>query len=66
MKCDKYASLRIFEILQKLIIEERWIEFSTMASSNGLFGQDWNKAVPDDGGTLELIEMTMKSYKIRS
>lgn len=46
-----------------LIMEERWIEFSVMVDSNGLYGQDWNKAVPDDGGTLKLIEMNMKSFK---
>ena len=46
-----------------LIIEERWIEFSVMVNSNGLYGQDWDKAVPDDSGTLKLIEMDMKTFK---
>lgn len=50
----------------ELIIEERWFEFSVMINSNGMFGQDWNKAVPDNGGTLEEIEMMMKYYKKRS
>lgn len=46
-----------------LIIEERWIEYSVMVNSNGLHGKDWDKAVPDDGGTLKLIEMKPKSFK---
>lgn len=50
----------------ELIIEERWFEFSVMINSNGIFGQAWNKAVPDNGGTLEEIEMMMKNFKKRS
>ena len=40
-----------------LIVEERWVEFDFLVKTNGVYGGDWDKAEPDDGGNRKIIEM---------
>ena len=50
-----------------LIIEERWIEFDLLIrNTDWMYGQGWDEAEPDDGGTRKLIEILMKNNKKRT
>lgn len=42
-----------------LIVEERWIEFDFLMKSFGVYGVNWDKAEPDDGGNRKIIEIIM-------
>lgn len=57
---NKFLVNRVAYIF-KLIIEERWIEFDFLIrNTDMMYGNSWDAAEPDDGGTRKIIEMMLK------
>ncbi len=59
-KLNKFMVNRLAHIFT-LMIDERWIELDMLIGQIDLFyGKNWDKALPDDGGTTELLKKMLR------
>jgi hypothetical protein len=56
---NKFMVNRLAYVIS-LIISDRWLELEFLIESYRLYGVDWDKAEPDDGGNIEIIKMYLK------
>jgi len=62
-KLNKYMVNRI-AYLFTLVLEDRWMEFNFLVEqSDSMFGDNWDEAIPDDGGMKELFEDEINKFR---